>query len=78
LCIEHILTVTADLVGDGKIYQSCHISWRVKNDPQKEKVAIPGMAVIHLVTSGEEKGLIAAAEFYMDPAPLLAALARAA
>ncbi|KAM0816618.1 putative SnoaL-like domain-containing protein [Seiridium cardinale] len=66
-----------DLVGNDKIYQSCHISWRVKADPERELVTVPAMAVFHLVTSGEEKGLIRAAEFYMDASPLLVAMSRA-
>lgn len=65
-----------DLIGNDKIYQSCHITWKVKNDPKKETIVVPAMAVLHLVTSGVEKGLISGAEFYMDPAPLIAAFAR--
>ncbi|KAK6072711.1 hypothetical protein SCUP515_07291 [Seiridium cupressi] len=72
-----VLTVSTDLFGNDKIYQSCHISWRVKADPERELVTVPAMAVFHLVTSGEEKGLIRAAEFYMDASPLLVAMSRA-
>ncbi|KAI1101022.1 hypothetical protein F4804DRAFT_317269 [Jackrogersella minutella] len=61
---------------DNKIYQPCHITWRVKNDPEKEKVVVPACAVIHLVTSGEDKGLICHAAYYMDGASLAAALQR--
>ncbi|KAI1079701.1 hypothetical protein F5B20DRAFT_581160 [Whalleya microplaca] len=61
---------------DNKIYQPCHITWVVKNDPEKEKIIIPAIAVLHLVLSGEEKGLIGSAEYYMDAAPLAVALQR--
>ncbi|KAI1379163.1 hypothetical protein F4677DRAFT_410799 [Hypoxylon crocopeplum] len=63
-------------VVDNRIYQPCHITWQVKNDPEKEKVVVPAIAVIHLVTSGEDKGLISRAAYYMDGAPLVAALQR--
>ncbi|KAI1760936.1 ribosomal protein S5 domain 2-type protein [Hypoxylon sp. FL1150] len=65
-----------DLV-DNKIYQPCHITWQVKNDPEKEQIVVPAFAFISLVTSGEERGLISRAAFYMDGAPLMAALQRA-
>ncbi|KAI0839582.1 hypothetical protein F5Y06DRAFT_265740 [Hypoxylon sp. FL0890] len=61
---------------DNRIYQSCHITWQVKNDPENEKVVVPAFAVVHLVMSGEEKGLIGRAAYYMDGAPLVAALQR--
>lgn len=64
-----------DLV-DNKIYQPCHITWRVKNDPEKESIVVPAFAVVHLVTAGEEKGLVGSAEYYMDGSPLAAALQR--
>ncbi|KAI6082666.1 hypothetical protein F4821DRAFT_263703 [Hypoxylon rubiginosum] len=64
-----------DLV-DNKIYQPCHITWQVKNDPEKEKIIVPAFALIYLVTSGDDKGLISRAAFYMDGAPLMAALQR--
>lgn len=69
--------IEADLVENRTIYQSCRISWVVKNDPDKEVVVVPAMAVIHLVTSGDEKGLVQAAEYYMDPTGLIAAFSRA-
>ncbi|KAI3327262.1 hypothetical protein HD806DRAFT_486558 [Xylariaceae sp. AK1471] len=59
------------------IYQPCHITWVVKNDPEKEKVKVPAFAAIHLVVEGEEKGLIQSAEYYMDGSPLTAAFQRA-
>ncbi|OTB04678.1 hypothetical protein M426DRAFT_150312 [Hypoxylon sp. CI-4A] len=59
-----------------KIYQPCHITWHVKNDPEQEKIVIPAFAYIRLVTSGEEKGLASHAAYYMDGAPLRAALER--
>ncbi|KAI2463302.1 hypothetical protein F4781DRAFT_417039 [Annulohypoxylon bovei var. microspora] len=61
---------------ENRIYQSCHVTWQVKNDPEKEKVVVPAMAVIHLVKSGHEKGLIDRAAFYLDGAPLMAAYQR--
>ncbi|KAI0886244.1 uncharacterized protein GGS22DRAFT_187482 [Annulohypoxylon maeteangense] len=61
---------------ENRIYQSCHITWQVKNDPEKEKVVVPAMAVIHLVKSGEEKGLINRAAYYMDGSPLKAVYQR--
>ncbi|KAI0113896.1 hypothetical protein F4776DRAFT_667059 [Hypoxylon sp. NC0597] len=61
---------------DNKIYQSCHITWQVKNDPENEKVTVPAFAFLHLVTSGEEKGLVDRAAYYMDGAPLIAAFQR--
>ncbi|KAI4866640.1 hypothetical protein F4820DRAFT_416234 [Hypoxylon rubiginosum] len=64
-----------DLV-DNKIYQPCHVTWRVKNDPEKENITVPAFAFIQLVTSGEDKGLISRAAFYMDGGPLAAALQR--
>lgn len=65
-----------DLVGSDKIYQSCHITWKVKNDPERETIEVPAMAVLHLVTSGAEKGLIREAQYYLDPAPLVSAFSR--
>ncbi|KAI1449126.1 hypothetical protein F5Y02DRAFT_414387 [Annulohypoxylon stygium] len=61
---------------ENRIYQSCHITWQVKNDPEKEKVKVPAFAVIHLVESGEDKGLIKHAEYYMDGSPLVAVYQR--
>ncbi|KAI1417430.1 hypothetical protein F5Y13DRAFT_152809 [Hypoxylon sp. FL1857] len=61
---------------DNRIYQPCHITWQVKNDPEKEEITVPAFAVVHLVTSGEEKGLVGRAAYYMDGAPLMAALQR--
>ncbi|KAI1211942.1 uncharacterized protein F4807DRAFT_458146 [Annulohypoxylon truncatum] len=61
---------------ENRIYQSCHITWQVKNDPEKEKVVVPAMAVIHLVESGDEKGLVKRAAYYMDGAPLAAVYQR--
>ncbi|ORY67626.1 uncharacterized protein BCR38DRAFT_427742 [Pseudomassariella vexata] len=66
-----------DLVGGDKIYQACEISWTVKDDPEKETVKIPAMAVFHLVTSGEERGLIKVFRAYLNTSPLEAAVARA-
>ncbi|KAH8662077.1 hypothetical protein BX600DRAFT_465530 [Xylariales sp. PMI_506] len=65
-----------DLVGGDKIYQACSISFRVKNDPEMETVQIPGMAVLHLTTSEEEKGLVKRAEYYLDTSPLGPAFSR--
>ncbi|KAI8962652.1 hypothetical protein F5Y11DRAFT_322303 [Daldinia sp. FL1419] len=64
-----------DMVGD-KIYQPCHITWKVKNDPEKETITVPACAIVCLETSGENKGLVKKAEYYMDSAPLMAALQR--
>ncbi|KAI1137445.1 hypothetical protein F5Y05DRAFT_387238 [Hypoxylon sp. FL0543] len=61
---------------ENRIYQSCHITWQVKNDPQNEKITVPGFGFYHLVTSGEEKGKVSRASYYMDGAPLMAALER--
>jgi hypothetical protein len=71
------LTACLDLVGTDKIYQSCRITIQVKNDPEKELFTVPGMAVIHLETSGEEKGLVKQAEYYLDLSPSYTAFARA-
>ncbi|KAI1638057.1 hypothetical protein F4809DRAFT_279420 [Biscogniauxia mediterranea] len=64
-----------DLVGD-KIYHPCNITWKVKGDPEKETIVVPAFAVFHLVTEGENKGLVSSAEFYMDCSPLMAAIQR--
>ncbi|KAI5860720.1 hypothetical protein GGS23DRAFT_222630 [Durotheca rogersii] len=64
-----------DMIED-RIYSPCRITWAIKDDPEKEIVSVPAFAAIHLVTSGEEKGLIRRAAFYMDGAPLAAALQR--
>ncbi|KAI2620517.1 hypothetical protein GGR54DRAFT_601389 [Hypoxylon sp. NC1633] len=61
---------------DNRIYQPCHITWKVKNDPEKEEIVVPAVAIIDIVTSGEEKGLISYGAFYMDGTPLMAALQR--
>ncbi|KAI0385018.1 hypothetical protein F5Y04DRAFT_203674 [Hypomontagnella monticulosa] len=61
---------------ENRIYQPCHITWKVKNDPEKETIKVPAVAVLHLELSGEEKGLIRRAAYYMDGSPLVAALQR--
>ncbi|OTA62767.1 hypothetical protein K449DRAFT_382069 [Hypoxylon sp. EC38] len=61
---------------DNRIYQPCHITWQVKNDPENEKIKVPAFGLVHLVTSGPEKGLVSRAAYYMDGAPLVAALQR--
>ncbi|KAI1472550.1 uncharacterized protein F4812DRAFT_409368 [Daldinia caldariorum] len=61
---------------DNKIYQPCHITWKVKNDPEKETIVVPAFAFVHLETSGENRGLVKQAAYYMDGAPLMAALQR--
>ncbi|KAL7621557.1 hypothetical protein AAE478_008882 [Parahypoxylon ruwenzoriense] len=61
---------------ENRIYQPCHITWTVKNDPEKETIVVPAFAAIHLVTSGEEKGLVKSAAYYMDGSPLMTALQR--
>lgn len=71
------LTIVPDRVGADKIYQSCRIRFQAKNDPEKERVDVPAMAVLHLVTSGEETGLIRQAEYYLDASPLVTAFSRA-
>ncbi|KAI1778981.1 hypothetical protein F4818DRAFT_437782 [Hypoxylon cercidicola] len=71
----HHETESFDLV-ENKIYQPCHITWRVKNDPEKEKITVPAFAFIYLVTSGVDAGLVSRASFYMDGAPLVAAIQR--
>ncbi|KAI1501621.1 hypothetical protein F5X99DRAFT_193803 [Biscogniauxia marginata] len=71
----HHETGNFDLVDD-KIYQPCYITWKVKNDPEKETVIIPGFAVFHLVMEGDDKDLISSAEFYMDSSPLMTAIQR--
>ncbi|KAI2778094.1 hypothetical protein F4815DRAFT_478726 [Daldinia loculata] len=61
---------------DNKIYQPCHITWKVKNDPEKETIVVPAFAFIYLETSGENRGRVKQAAYYMDGAPLTAALQR--
>lgn len=70
-------TDTFDMVGNDKIYMACHITWEVKYDPEEEKINVPAFGVFHLVGEGSEKGLVRAAEFYMDSSPLTEALKRA-
>ena len=71
------LTLVIDLVGD-TIYQACTIKYRARNDPQKEEIIVPAFGVFNLVSFGNEAGKIKRAEVYLDPSPLMAALARAA
>ncbi|EFX03228.1 hypothetical protein CMQ_3157 [Grosmannia clavigera kw1407] len=67
-----------DLVGDGsRFYQPCHITYRVKNDPEKEAIKIPAIGVWHLETAGEDVGKAKQFEVYLDPSPVTAAVARA-
>ncbi|KAI1391943.1 uncharacterized protein F4822DRAFT_388995 [Hypoxylon trugodes] len=61
---------------DNRIYQECRVTWKVKNDPEKETIVLSAIAVLHLATTGEEKGLVSHAAYYMDGAPLNAALKR--
>lgn len=61
---------------ENRIYQPCHITWQVKNDPEKETIKVPAAAILHVELSGERKGLISRAAFYMDGSPLMAALQR--
>ncbi|KAI1658693.1 hypothetical protein F4813DRAFT_355993 [Daldinia decipiens] len=61
---------------DNKIYQPCHITWKVKNDPVRETIVVPAFAFICLETSGENRGRVKQAAYYMDNAPLMAALQR--
>ncbi|KAI0850755.1 hypothetical protein F5Y00DRAFT_231977 [Daldinia vernicosa] len=61
---------------DNKIYQPCHITWKVKNDPEKETIVVPAFAFVCLETSGENRGRVKQAAYYMDGAPLMAALQR--
>ncbi|EON98388.1 putative ntf2-like protein [Phaeoacremonium minimum UCRPA7] len=65
-----------DLVGD-KIYQACTITYRAKNDPQKEEIVVPALGVFHILPAGDDAGKMKKAEVYIDPSPLMAAIARA-
>lgn len=63
--------VCADRVGN-KIYQSCFITYVVKNDPEERKMKIPAFGKIFLVEEGEEKGKIARFEVFLDPSEIFA------
>jgi hypothetical protein len=76
LSMKQVLTVNcSDLVED-KMYQACTITYRAKNDPNNEEIVVPAFGVFHILPSGKDAGKMKRAEVYLDPAPLMAAIAR--
>ncbi|ESZ94539.1 hypothetical protein SBOR_5082 [Sclerotinia borealis F-4128] len=59
-------TVEIDRTGN-KIYQSCFITYVVKNDPEEKQIKIPAFGKIFLVEEGEEEGKLARFEVFLDP-----------
>lgn len=64
-----------DLVGD-KLYQACRITYRMNNDPEEEETKIPAFGVFQVPLSGKDAGKMKKVVVYLDPSPLMAALAR--
>ena len=50
-----------------KIYQSALITYTVKNDPERKKITLSGMAVFHKKIN---EAYLTAFDVYLDPSPL--------
>ncbi|KAJ9149435.1 hypothetical protein NKR23_g4254 [Pleurostoma richardsiae] len=63
-----------DVVGD-RVYHACTISYLIKGDTKENEIEIPAAAIHHVVTEGEEKGLIKRFEVFIDNAPVVQRMA---